>query len=149
MKELELYTIGFTQKDAKSFFSLINQNHIQKVIDVRLKNNSQLSGFAKARDLPYFLKELAGVDYYHADCLAPTSDILDAYKKYKGDWSVYEYEFMNLMEKRQIEKEFSFDFFDAGCLLCSEHKPHHCHRRLVVDYLNLHWGVDIKVKHLF
>ena len=51
------------------------------------------------------------------------------------------------MAHRQVEKKVSKDVIEGGCLLCSEHKPHHCHRRLVADYLKQHWG-DIEVDHL-
>lgn len=99
------------------------------------------------RDLPYLAKEICGVDYVYVPELAPDKSILDAYKKYKGDWSVYERKFLNLMAERKIEEKVSRDIIDGGCLLCSEATPDHCHRRLVVEYLNRKWG-DIEVEHL-
>jgi len=45
-----------------------------------------------------------------------------------------------LMEKRRIDQTVARDIIDGGCLLCSEHKPHYCHRRLVLDYLQKKWG---------
>jgi uncharacterized protein (DUF488 family) len=142
-----LFTIGFTQKDAKSFFSLLRQAGVSKVIDVRLNNNSQLAGFSKKNDLSFFLNEIGGIDYVHIPELAPTQDILDEYKKHKGDWHTYEGKFLNLMAKREIEKTLSPIMFQNGCLLCSEHQPHHCHRRLVAEYLCQKWG-GITTKHL-
>jgi len=85
--EIKLFTIGFTQKSAREFFMALKQAGVQRVVDVRLNNNSQLAGFSKKEDLAYFLKEIAGIDYVHLPELAPTQDILDAYKKHKGDWS--------------------------------------------------------------
>ena len=79
--------------------------------------------------------------------LAPTKDILDAYKKQKGDWQTYETKFIDLINKRQIEKVLSPDLVDGGCLFCSEAKPHHCHRRLVAEYLNNKWG-NVDIHHL-
>jgi uncharacterized protein YeaO (DUF488 family) len=79
--------------------------------------------------------------------LAPTQDILDDYKKNKGDWRVYEEKFNSLIQNRHIEEQISKDVLDEGCLLCSEDKPHHCHRRLVAEYLNSKWG-GIKIEHL-
>jgi len=32
-------------------------------------------------------------------------------------------------------------------LLCSEDKPHHCHRRLVAEYLAQHWA-NVEIVHL-
>ena len=39
------------------------------------------------------------------------------------------------------------DLLDGACLLCSEEKPHHCHRRLVSEYLQQHWE-GIQITHL-
>lgn len=108
---------------------------------------SQLAGFTKKTDLEYFLKTIDDIDYVHILDLAPTKDILDEYKKQKGDWSIYEQKFLKLMADRQIEKKVSPDLADGACLLCSEAKPHHCHRRLVAEYLNNKWG-NIKIHHL-
>ena len=145
---MKTFTIGFTQKGAKEFFTLLKNNHVSRVVDVRLNNISQLAGFAKRDDLKYLLSELCGADYVHVEDLAPTKDILDAYKKKVITWDVYEDKFLNLMSQRHIERTISQSLLDNGCLLCSEHKPHHCHRRLVVEYLNRHWDTDIEVIHL-
>lgn len=144
---IEIHTIGFTKKTAEEFFGLIKQSGAKRVVDVRLNNVSQLAGFAKRKDLQFFLKEMLDVDYVHLPELAPTQDILDAYKKHKGDWAVYEPAFLELMRKREIEKRIDPEIIAGGCLLCSEDKPHHCHRRLVAEYLEEQWG-DVKVEHL-
>ncbi len=144
---IKINTIGFTKKTAKQFFGLIKGSGAKRVVDVRLNNVSQLAGFAKRKDLEFFLKEILDVDYVHLPELAPTQDILDAYKKHKGDWAVYEPAFLELMRKREIEKRINPEIIAGGCLLCSEDKPHHCHRRLVAEYLEEQWG-DVKVEHL-
>lgn len=145
---MKTYTIGFTQKKANKFFSLIKNNNVSRVIDVRLNNVSQLAGFAKRDDLKFFLSELCGTDYIHLENLAPTRDILSDYKKNIITWDAYEDKFLNLIAKRNIERTVDKSILDNGCLLCSEHKPHHCHRRLVVEYLNDHWETNIEVVHL-
>ncbi|TVS09929.1 MAG: DUF488 domain-containing protein [Planctomycetaceae bacterium] len=144
---MKVYTIGFTQKSAEKFFDLLRQADVKRVVDVRLNNSGQLAGFSKKDDLVFFLKELCGIDYIHVPELAPTKEILDAYKKHKGSWEVYEEEFMSLMEKRRIDEAIARDIVDQGCLLCSEHKPHHCHRRLVAEYLAQKWG-QFDTRHL-
>ncbi len=146
---MNIYTIGFTQKNAETFFGFIKSENISTLIDVRLNNVSQLAGFAKKDDLKYFLKELCDVSYIHIPDLTPTKDILNSYKKGKISWNEYEGEFLNLMSKRHIEKILKPELLNNGCLLCSEHEPHFCHRRLVVEYLNDHSDLDLKVKHLF
>jgi uncharacterized protein (DUF488 family) len=137
---VKVYTIGFTQKSAQRFFDLLRNAGVKRVVDVRLNNSGQLAGFAKQNDLAFFLRELGGIDYVHLPELAPTQELLDAYKKHKGSWEVYEQAFLSLIEKRRIEESVARDVIEQGCLLCSEHKPHHCHRRLVVDYLQKRWG---------
>jgi len=148
-KYMKIYTIGFTQKNAEAFFGFLKSENIATLIDVRLNNISQLAGFAKKDDLKYFLRELCGANYIHIPDLAPTKDILNAYKKGNISWTVYEDKFLNLMSKRHIERIIKPELLNNGCLLCSEHEPHFCHRRLVVEYLNDHSDFDLKVKHLF
>ncbi len=145
---MKTYTIGFTQKGADRFFTLIKNNNISRIIDVRLKNISQLAGFAKRDDLKYFLSELCDAEYIHLEELAPTKDILSDYKKKIITWEAYRDKFNNLIAKRNIERSVDKSLLDNGCLLCSEHQPHHCHRKLVADYLNEHWDTDIEVVHL-
>ena len=144
---INLSTIGFTQKTAQEFFELLKKANVKRVIDTRLNNVSQLAGFAKKKDLQYFLKEIADIDYIHLVDLAPTKDILDDYKKKKGEWSVYETKFRDLITKREIEKKLDPEMIEDACLLCSEAKPHHCHRRLVAEYLSNYWG-NININHL-
>lgn len=146
---MNIYTIGFTQKNAENFFGLLKKSNIKTLIDVRLNNVSQLAGFAKKDDLKFFLTELCGADYIHAPEFAPTKDILNGYKKGDMSWEVYEDKFLNLMARRSIEKSIKPALLEDGCLLCSEHEPHFCHRRLVVEYLNEHSSLNLKVKHLF
>lgn len=143
-----LFTIGFTRKSAKRFFTLLRDNDVKRVVDVRLSNVSQLSGFAKRDDLAWFLDEIAGIGYTHAQDLAPTREMLDGYRKKHRDWSLYEKQFLDLMRERRIEeKEELRESLAGACLLCSEDKPHYCHRRLVAEYLREHWS-EIDVTHL-
>lgn len=146
---MNIFTIGFTQKSASTFFNFIKQSEVKTLIDVRLNNISQLAGFAKKDDLKYFLKEICKAEYVHVPELAPTKDILNAYKKGDISWEIYEDKFINLMGQRNIERLIKPTLLDHGCLLCSEHEPHLCHRRLVIEYLNQRSSLNLKVKHLY
>ena len=137
---MNVYTIGFTKKSASTFFELLGASGAQRLVDVRLNNVSQLAGFAKRDDLAYFLKTICAMDYVHLPVLAPTQEMLDKYKKGGGTWDDYESQFMNLMRDRRIEKVVSHELIADGCLLCSEDRPHNCHRRLVAEYLQQEWG---------
>jgi uncharacterized protein (DUF488 family) len=146
-KTIKLFTIGFTKKSAEQFFTTLQRASVQRIIDTRLNNNSQLAGFSKMGDLPYFLRAIADIGYVHRLELAPTKDMLDAYKKEKGDWAEYEAKFLSLIQSRRIEKSFPKEEADRGCFLCSEDKPEHCHRRLVAEYLARKWG-NVDIIHL-
>jgi uncharacterized protein (DUF488 family) len=138
---MEIFTIGFTQTTAEHFFGRLKSHSIRRLLDVRLNNRSQLAGFAKRDDLAYFLRELVGAKYEHSPMLAPSAEILNAYKKAKSiSWEDYEASFLRLMRERRIEVELDpGDFDQRTVLLCSEATAEHCHRRLVVEYLKEHW----------
>ena len=147
MKKIRIFTIGFTKKPAEAFFTRLSKAGVKRVIDVRLNNLSQLAGFAKRDDLRYFLKAICNIEYIHMPQFAPTKEMMDAYKKDKGDWSVYEKTFMALLSRRKPEKGISLETFADGCLLCSEDTPDSCHRRLVAEHLAEKWG-NVEVVHL-
>jgi uncharacterized protein (DUF488 family) len=144
---MKIYTIGFTKKSAEEFFTKLQQAGVQRVVDIRLNNVSQLAGFSKKDDLSYFLRAICNLDYVHLPKLAPTQLILDEFKKRKGDWQIYERQFLELLASRQIEKKISRELIDGACLLCSEDTPTHCHRRLVAEYLKGKWG-DVEIEHI-
>lgn len=142
---MKIFTLGFTKKNAQSFFGELKTSGASRLVDVRLNNISQLAGFTKRDDLRYFTQAICGIPYVHLPSLAPTKEILDPFKKAKhGDWNLYERQFLALMQQRAIE-DTPRELLDGACLLCSEEKPHHCHRRLVAEYLQQHWpGVEIE-----
>lgn len=145
---MEVFTIGFTKKTAEEFFGLLKRNGIKRLVDVRLNNVSQLAGFTKRDDLQFFLSQICGADYLHEPLLAPTQEMLNAYKKKKGAWEDYERKFLALMEQRKIEDRIARATFEVpAVLLCSEPTAEHCHRRLVVEYLQRKWS-DLRVRHL-
>ena len=145
---MEIYSIGFTQKSASQFFSTLKANGIERLLDVRLNNTSQLAGFAKQADLAYFLREICQADYEHEPLLAPTQEMLDTYKKRKGGWDTYTETYIDLIRSRKVESLLSRDSFKTKTvLLCSELTAEHCHRRLALEYLQQHWG-DVIIRHL-
>ena len=144
---MTVFTIGFTKKSAESFFGKLKQSGAKRIIDIRLNNVSQLAGFTKRDDLRYFLREICGMDYVHMVDLAPSKEMLDRYKKQRGDWSTYEREFLELLKRREVERNVAKEIISDGCLLCSEDKPARCHRRLVAEYLKEQWG-DLEIVHI-
>jgi uncharacterized protein (DUF488 family) len=145
---VEVYSIGFTKKTAEQFFGLLKGAGIHRLLDVRLNNVSQLAGFSKREDLQYFLQEICGADYRHEPLLAPTKEMLDSYKKEKGSWEEYERRFLGLMADRKVEEKLDAGIFAVPTvLLCSEPEPDHCHRRLVLEYLQQKWS-NLTIHHL-
>ncbi len=147
ISNVKVFTIGFTKKTAEEFFANLIRAGVKRVIDIRLNNVSQLAGFAKRDDLRYFLRTIGGIDYYHRPDLAPTQQILDDFKKSKGNWSVYERDFLTLLSAREVEREITPELLNESCLLCSEEKPLQCHRRLVAEYVSSKWG-NVEIIHL-
>lgn len=145
---MEIYTIGFTQSSAEHFFGRLGEAGVRRLLDVRLNNSSQLAGFAKVRDLPYFLASLISATYEHDPLLAPTQEILNEFKKNGGSWQAYESAFMVLMAERRVESALDPAAFETPtALLCSEATAERCHRRLVCEYLAEHWP-EIEAVHL-
>ncbi len=145
---MEIYTTGFAKKSAAEFFETLKKAGVERLLDVRLNNTSQLSGFTKREDLRFFLREICGAEYIHLPLLAPTQDLLGAYKGDGMSWQDYERRFLSLMRQRRIQDELDKDLFGKPTvLLCSERTSEHCHRRLVLEYLDSQWG-DIHITHL-
>lgn len=144
---MKLCTIGFTGKTAEDFFSRLRSGRVKRILDVRLNNTGQLAGFSKRDDLKFFTQEILAAEYVHLPLLAPTQEMLDEYRKEKRGWDLYEKRFRELMAEREIEKMLDRDLLDGGCLLCSEDKPHQCHRRIVAEYLKEKWS-NVEVLHL-
>jgi uncharacterized protein (DUF488 family) len=149
--EILLCTIGFAGKTAQEFFALLEGAKVRKVIDIRQNRGGQLSGFAKYPDIAFLLDRVAGIAYQHQPALAPTPEILKAYRKSR-DWAIYESAFLSLMKERGVPEQIApADFAGATAMLCSEAGPEKCHRRLVADLLAEQWcGKDhsVEVRHL-
>lgn len=142
-----LYTIGFTKSTAEHFFGRLCDAGVRVLLDIRLNNTSQLAAFSKSPDLAYFLRELLDAGYEHRIDLAPTDDMLKAYKAGGIGWDDYAATFLGLMRDRQIEGGGRGPFEGPTALLCSEATADRCHRRLVAEHLAGHW-TDLDIVHL-
>jgi uncharacterized protein (DUF488 family) len=145
---VDIYTIGFTQKSAEQFFGILKAAGIRRLVDIRLKGQSQLAGFTKQSDLPYFLRELCGIAYHHEPLLTPTKELLADYRAGRITWEQYEPIFNALLVERRVAERLDRALFDVpAVLLCSEATPEQCHRRLSAEYLRDNWG-DVSIVHL-
>lgn len=144
---IKLYTIGFTGKTASDFFSLLRKNEVETVVDTRISNNSQLAGYAKGSDLPFFLKEIGGIEYEYQLDFAPTKELMHAYRKKDLSWEEYAAEYLNLIDMRKVGQKVNVESLHRHCLLCSEHGPEKCHRRLLAEYFQ-HRFNNVEIIHL-
>lgn len=144
---IKLYTIGFTGKPAEKFFNLLRNADVKKIVDTRINNISQLAGFAKGSDLKFFAKEIGNISYEHNIDFAPTKELLSRYRDKKISWQEYEIEYLNLLDMRKIAHKTDIEALHENCLLCSEHTPEKCHRRLLAEYLK-HVKTEIEIIHL-
>jgi uncharacterized protein (DUF488 family) len=143
-----VYTIGYTKKNLEQFIRLLKKAGVDAIIDVRLRNTSQLAGFAKRDDLAFLLREGFGIEYEHHPDLAPTPEILDAYKA-NADWEAYERTFCPLLVERHAQAlgRQILARYHHPCLLCAEPTAYYCHRRLVAEYWIEHLP-NLEVVHL-
>ncbi len=132
---MNIFTIGFSQKSAKEFFELLKDNGVKTLVDARLNNRSQLAGFTKGKDLPYFLKEIANIEYMHELLLAPTKELLDGYKNKVISWEAYVQTYEHILKDRHLEDVIDISLYDNACILCSEPTAEQCHRRLAAEYI--------------
>lgn len=145
---MRIYTIGFTQKSAEEFFGLLKANGIERLVDIRIHPGGQLAGFAKDRDLAYFLRELANIEYRYLPELAPEAEMMKAFRKDK-DWESYEKDYRDLLQTRGLPEKLNKKVFEEGicCLLCSENEADHCHRRLAAEVMKEAWN-DVEIVHI-
>lgn len=145
---INLFTIGFTKKTAERFFELLATSGIKTILDTRLHNQGQLAGFAKKDDLRFFAQRLVDANYVHWQESAPTEELLTSYKRKTITWDSYEAQYRKLLMGRQIESHSIVSNLNYACLLCSEDKPHKCHRRVLADYLAEKLSTQVKITHL-
>lgn len=145
---MDLYTIGFTQKSAERFFGLLQIAGVRRVLDIRLNNTSQLAGFTKAQDLPYFLKALCGAEYVHEPRLAPTPELIERYRKQKGSRAEFRAGYLKLLAKRRVADALERALLEGPtALLCAEADAQQCHRSFAAEYLARRWP-DLRPVHL-
>lgn len=145
----KIFTIGSARKTAEEFFTLLEDNGVKKIIDIRLNNTSQLLAFAKYPDMEYFTRKILKGKYFHDRKFTPSEKILVRYKKGIINWDDYEKEFAELMAYRDIDVYIADHYADEEnyCLLCTEVSPENCHRRLVAEKIRDVLG-DVEIVHL-
>lgn len=138
---MQLYTIGYSKKTAEEFFNILRDNGVKQIVDIRRHNTNQLAGFTKKSDLPWFLDTIAGIGYSHELSLAPSEELMRAYRKEGLPFDEFAKQLRAELAEREMPK-----LIDGSALLCSEPDPAVCHRSVAADYLAEHG--DFEVVHL-
>ena len=138
---MKLFTIGYSKKSAEEFFDLLRANNVKRVVDIRRHNTNQLAGFTKKDDLAWFLSVIADIDYQHVLELAPSEDLMHAYRKEGLPFDEFSAQLRTQFDEREMPTKATFD---RAALLCSEADPSTCHRLIAAQYLAEKWsGVEI------
>lgn len=148
---MEILSAGTSGTSAESFFTRLKNEGATTVVDTRLHPDSQLAAFAKSRDLPYFLDSILGIGYTNEPLLYPEQEMLTAYRKKEINWAEYESRYLVLLAERDVEHRIDRSLWgERPVLLCSEHMPDNCHRRLAATYLREGWGETLvsRIIHL-
>lgn len=147
---VRIYTIGTNRKSAETFFEILRENNVRFLLDIRLKNSSQLAGFAKGGDLRYFTEKILGIRYRHDVRFAPDDGLFDRRKGIKLDMVSFADEFRRILDERNIKGVLHDDYsgvIDGICLLCSEEDFRECHRSVAAEYAAEFFG-NAEVIHL-
>jgi hypothetical protein len=146
---MEALSIGLGGRSAESFFGALRDAHVERVLDVRLHNTSNLAGFAKAAHLPFLLREICGADYEHDLLLAPSAELFDGLKRRRDlSWEDYERGMRALLAERRVEERLDRRAFSLRtALVCACPDASRCHRRIVLEYLDDAWG-PLEIRHL-
>lgn len=139
----KIFTIGFSGKKQDSFLEVLDAVGVKTLIDIRLWRVARFVPWASGINLTKIL----GERYKYYPELAPTKELLGAYKDGQIDWAGYKKVFNGILTERQAENLFQQPDLNKVCFLCSEKSFEHCHRRLVAEYLARHFP-DIQIVHL-
>lgn len=140
---ITIFTIGSNRKSAETFFELLRRNNVRFLLDIRLKNTSQLAGFAKGNDLEYFTKRILGIGYRHDVRFAPDEGLFENRKAKGLSMDQFALKFREILNERNMKKilldEYA-DVMDGICLICSEEDHRECHRSVVAGYVTEVFG---------
>jgi len=140
---MTLFTIGYEGLDVDAFLTLLSENGIVRLVDIRESPYSRKPGFSK-KSLAQALAT-AGFEYVHMAALGCPRPIRDRYRQ-DSDWQAYTGAFLNYLatQKDAIAQLAGLAAMSTCALLCYEADYNYCHRSLVADAVGHHAGLNIK-----
>lgn len=147
MSDYKLYTIGYEGRDIDEFVSLLKDNRITRLIDVREIPFSRKKGFSKSRLSERLQNE--NIEYVHIKALGSPSEIRN---KLKTDWDYSSFfkAFRTYLDKNREAIENAYQYLSDGinCIMCFESHPYQCHRSTVAQKIKEHDGNGLKIEHI-
>ena len=139
---MKIYTVGYEGLDIDSFLSLLAENDIETVVDVREMPLSRKPGFSK-KSLASVLN-LSGREYVQRVDLGCPKLVRDRYRE-DGNWKRYTEGFMkHLKAQDDAIAELSALAATSNCaLLCYEADPNFCHRSMVASAVKDYCGARV------
>jgi len=129
---MTIFTIGYEGLSIDEFMSLLADNDIDTIVDVREMPLSRKPGFSK-KALESALN-LSGREYVHMVALGCPKQIRDRYRE-DGNWKRYTEGFLKyLATQDDAVVELAALVATSNCaLLCYEADHNFCHRSMVAD----------------
>jgi uncharacterized protein (DUF488 family) len=143
-----LYTIGYEGLDSRRFLKTLIYNGIDMVVDIRKLPLSRKKGFSKTA-----LKELLNgenIEYQNFQGLGAPKEIREELYQ-SGNYSRFFERYLKCIAERQDLLEDIHALVNSGktvSLLCYEHNPEQCHRKVVAEQLKKVNGNGLKIKHI-
>ncbi len=126
---MQINVLSAYQTTAEEFFGKIAQWKADLVLDVRLKNTNQLSGFTKQEDLEYFCRVITHADYVHDVEYSPSKTLLDDYLDHGLPYEDYFAAYEKEMEQRKAIPAFfqKYGKYRSVAIVGTATKKRHSH----------------------
>lgn len=138
-----IYTIGYEGLSLDAFITLLSEQGVDTVVDVREMPLSRKPGFSKTA-LANVLS-LSGLEYIHMAKLGCPKEVRDRYRA-DGDWKAYTRGFLSYLDaQHQAIVELSAMITSGECaLLCYEADYNFCHRSMIANAVRDYCGAEIR-----
>jgi hypothetical protein len=138
-----LYTLGYAGSRVETVLWALAARQIRVLLDIRWSPTSQCHGFE-----PGTLRRIVegrGMAYRHVPALGSAPDLRYRYQE-DGDWAAFASAYLGALEGQDalLGRVAGYARGHPVCLLCAEHDPGHCHRRLLAERLAPLAGLTIE-----
>lgn len=142
---MTIFTIGYEGLNIGAFVSLLTEHGIETVVDIRELPLSRKPGFSKTA-LATTLGH-SGLEYVHMVKLGCPKPVRNEYR-IDGDWKRYTAGFLKYLktQKDAVAELAELAQSSTCALLCYEADFNFCHRLMVADAVNKHFGA--RVQHI-